>query len=122
MAAMLPRQSGMSRRVDIPNRREFCKRFGSAADDYLTQETVTMTRPAITAIAMLFAAFAVTGSARAQNVIEINEPLVAASSTPIADAVAFEGATLAAAPQEARPVAIEFSDAHETRAKIHKYA
>ena len=41
-----------------------------------------------------------------------------ASTTPIADAIAIEAANLAAAdPQQARPVAIEYSDAHETRAK-----
>ena len=81
-----------------------------------------MTRLAMTATAALFAALAHTGSARAQDIIEINEPLVAVSATPIADALAVATATLAAAPQEARPVAIEYSDAHETRAKIHKYA
>jgi len=43
------------------------------------------------------------------------------SAHPIADALAVEAAKLAADPQEARPVAIEYSDAHETRAKIHKY-
>jgi hypothetical protein len=59
--------------------------------------------------------------ASAQDVIQIDEPLIAASATPLADALAVEAAKLAAAPQGARPVAIEYSDAHETRAKIHKY-
>ena len=49
------------------------------------------------------------------------QPLVA-SATPIADAIADRsGESRAADPQQARPVAIEYSDGHETRAKIHKY-
>jgi hypothetical protein len=60
--------------------------------------------------------------ARAQAVVEINEPLVIASASPISDALAVEAARLAADPQDTRPVAIEYSDAHLTRAKIHKYA
>ena len=58
--------------------------------------------------------------ARAQDVIQIDE-LTVSSATPIADSLAAEAARLAADPQGARPVAIEYSDAHETRAKIHKY-
>jgi len=59
----------------------------------------------------------------AQEVTEaIDAPSVIASPTPLADGIASEGARLAADPQGTRPVAIEYSDAHETRAKIHKYA
>ncbi len=80
-----------------------------------------MTRRSLIAAATC-AVLAVPGLSRAQDVIQINEPLVAASATPIADTLADEAAKLSADPQEARPVAIEYSDAHETRAKIHKYA
>jgi hypothetical protein len=60
--------------------------------------------------------------ASAQDVIQIDAPLTVASATPIADALAVEAARLAADDaQGTRPVAIEYSDAHETRAKIHKY-
>jgi hypothetical protein len=46
-----------------------------------------------------------------------------ASLTPIADAIAANAAVLASEAQDtARPVAIEYSDAHLTRGKIHKYA
>jgi hypothetical protein len=59
---------------------------------------------------------------RAQDIVDLDTPLVA-STTPIADASTIEAANLAAAdPQEARPVAIEYSEGHGTRAKIHKYA
>jgi hypothetical protein len=44
-----------------------------------------------------------------------------ATLTPITDSLAEQAARLAADPQGARPVAIEYSDAHETRAKIHRY-
>src|SRR5215467_10018091 len=44
-----------------------------------------------------------------------------ATVTPITDSLAEQAARLAADPQGARPVAIEYSDAHETRAKIHRY-
>jgi len=57
----------------------------------------------------------------AQNVIEIDEPLTIARSTSLAEAIAAQTNTLAADPQGTRPAAIEYSDAHETRAKIHKY-
>jgi hypothetical protein len=60
--------------------------------------------------------------ARAEDAVVINEPLVAMSATPIADYIAAQSAGLADAEQGARPVAIEYSDAHYTRAKIHKYA
>jgi hypothetical protein len=74
------------------------------------------------AFSAAFALLSAASSVRAEDVIVINEPLVAASATPLADALAREAATLAADPQEARPVAIEYSEGHETRAKIHKYA
>jgi hypothetical protein len=79
-------------------------------------------RPIITALAVI--AFAsVSGLAFAQDVIDTDVPPNVASATPIADGIAAEAARLAVAdPQGTRPVAIEYSDAHETRAKIHKYA
>src|ERR1051326_8007769 len=76
-----------------------------------------MTRLTIAALLFLCGA----APARAQDVVEVSEPLVTARATPIADTLAAEAAKLAAAPQDDRPVAIEYSDAHETRAKIHKY-
>ncbi len=84
-----------------------------------------MMRSILLATAVL-AAFAA-APARAQDVLEINEPLVAAASpTPIADSLAVEATKLAATPdadaQDARPTAIEYTEGHETRAKIHKYA
>jgi len=71
------------------------------------------------AVAMLFALMP--SYVFAQDAIQRDEPLTIASATPIADAVAAEAAKLAADPQDARPVAIDYSDAHQTRAKIHKY-
>jgi len=62
------------------------------------------------------------GFAAAQDVVNIDEPLVTASATPIADSLAREAAKLAQSPQDdVRPLAIEYSEGHETRAKIHKY-
>src|SRR5215467_13700268 len=58
--------------------------------------------------------------AGAQDVIQIDQ-LTLSSATPIADSLAKEAAKLAADPQGQRPVAIEYSDAHELRAKIHRY-
>jgi len=80
-----------------------------------------MTRPSSTATTFLVALIACAGVARADEVIEINEPLIAASATPIADFLRAQTFTIAADPQEARPVAIEYTEGHETRAKIHKY-
>ena len=65
------------------------------------------------------------GIARASNddaVIEINEPPVAASVTPIADFLRPGTIDFSADPLDARPVAIEYSEGHETRARIHKWA
>jgi len=61
--------------------------------------------------------------ARAQDVVEleIDQPQTIVSATPIADFLR-EQTLIDPDPQGARPVAIEYSDAHETRAKIHKYA
>jgi hypothetical protein len=42
--------------------------------------------------------------------------------TTATQAAAADSAPSVEAPEEQRPVAIEYSDAHETRAKIHKYA
>jgi len=81
-----------------------------------------MTRFAAVSAVLLIVLAAPAGSARAQDVVEINEPLLVSSASPIRDALAVEAATLADDPQDTRPVAIEYSDAHETRAKIHKYA
>jgi hypothetical protein len=63
-----------------------------------------------------------------EDVIVAPEPAAAfASLTPIADAIAANAAALAAEVAEgqdatARPVAIEYSDGHLMRGKIHKYA
>jgi hypothetical protein len=71
---------------------------------------------------ILGALMSFTGQALAQDVITTDSPPAAVSTTPIADFIASEAPALALAPQDQRPVAIEYSDAHETRAKIHKYA
>jgi len=71
---------------------------------------------------VLAALMSFTGQAFAQDVITVDSPSAAVSTTPIADFIASEAPALALAPQDQRPVAIEYSDAHETRAKIHKYA
>jgi hypothetical protein len=78
------------------------------------------------AMMVLVGLIAGTGRASGQDVLDIDSsndtaPL-AASATPIADFIASETSTLALGAQAQRPVAIEYSDAHETRAKIHKYA
>ena len=50
-------------------------------------------------------------------------PQANASLTPIADSIAAAASELATEAQDtARPVAIQYSDGHYTRAKIHKYA
>jgi hypothetical protein len=80
------------------------------------------TRAVITSL-MLVAVASFSRSGMAQEVAEkIDAPSVMASPTPLADGIASEGARLAADSQGTRPVAIEYSDAHETRAKIHKYS
>ena len=81
-----------------------------------------MSRFALTAAAICLVLACSTGRAIAQDVIEIDAPLTIASATPLADAIAIEGTKLASDPQDARPAAIEYSEAHETRAKIHKYS
>jgi len=81
-----------------------------------------MSRRTLTTATFFLALASFSGPALAQDVLDINEPPVTASPTPIADTLAAEAAKLAADSQGARPVAIEYSDAHETRAKIHKYA
>jgi len=59
---------------------------------------------------------------RGEDVVVVPEPLIAAASpTPIADWLATEAPKLAAQQPDSRPVAIEYSEGHETRAKIHKY-
>lgn len=62
--------------------------------------------------------------AGAQDVPQIDPPVAAVWTTPIADFLAREASALVPdlQDQNARPVAIEYSDAHETRAKIHRYA
>jgi hypothetical protein len=79
-----------------------------------------MTRLATIATSLLMLS-AFSGPARAQDVVEIDEPLLVASATPLADAAAAEAAKLADDSQGQRPVAIQYSEGHETRAKIHKY-
>jgi len=82
-----------------------------------------MTRLGMTIVTVGVCALVCAGTARAADdaVIEINEPLVATSATPIADFLRTATIDFAADAQDARPVAIEYSDAHETRAKIHKW-
>jgi len=80
-----------------------------------------MSNAALTTM-ILGALMSFTGQASAQDVSSTDSPPVAVSTTPIADFIATEAAALALDPQGQRPVAIEYSDAHETRAKIHKYA
>ena len=76
----------------------------------------TLAFPAAVVLLSLLAA-----PAAAQDTAQIDE-LTLPSATPIADSLsAVAAATFAADPQGTRPVAIEYSDAHETRAKIHKY-
>ena len=79
-----------------------------------------MTKLAFPAALVLLSALA--SPAAAQDVAQIDE-LTLPSATLIADSLsaAVAAATFAADPQGARPVAIEYSDAHVTRAKIHKY-
>jgi len=79
-----------------------------------------------TAIAAVTVVLGLTGSApqaRAQEAFELDveQPATVVSATPIADFLR-EQSLIDPDPQGARPVAIEYSDAHETRAKIHKYA
>ena len=74
----------------------------------------------LTSLAALLLLSLVPARAVAQDTIQIDQ-LTLPSATPIADSLAAEAAALTAAPQGQRPVAIEYSDAHETRAKIHKY-
>jgi hypothetical protein len=65
-----------------------------------------MTRYASITLAVVLCGSALSASVRAQDLGDIDPPLVA-SATPIADAIPREAAGLAADPQEARPVAIE---------------
>jgi len=81
-----------------------------------------MIRVRVTAAVVSTVVLACAGAAYADDVIEINEPLIAQSATPIADYLRAGTIGLAADPQDTRPVAIEYSEAHETRAKIHKWA
>jgi hypothetical protein len=71
---------------------------------------------------ILGALMSFTGRASAQDVVCIDPPPAAVSTTPIADFIATGAPALALDQQGQRPVAIEYSDAHETRAKIHKCA
>ena len=82
-------------------------------------------RPAVLTMVLL-ALMGGTGRASAQDV-SICDPLIdttpaVVSATPIADFIANEGTALGLSSQGQRPVAIEYSDAPEMRAKIHKYA
>jgi hypothetical protein len=76
------------------------------------------------ALAMAVAAFlwaSAPGRSLAQDSPEAAPPTVV-SQAAIANAVAAEVAALDANGQGPRPVAIEYSDGHYTRARIHKYA
>jgi hypothetical protein len=78
---------------------------------------------AVAAATILWGVMTAAAPARAQEVLEseIAPPQAIASATPIADFLQ-EPSPSDPNAQDARPVAIEYSDAHETRAKIHKYA
>ena len=69
-----------------------------------------MTRLVLTAAAFLIVTAVAPRRAHAQDVVDLDKSPAIASTA------------LAADPQEARPAAIEYSEGHETRAKIHKYA
>jgi len=77
---------------------------------------------AVRTMIVLAALMTGTGPLFAQDVSPLDGPSADGSATPLADFIATEGAALGLDPQDQRPVAIEYSDAHETRAKIHKYA
>jgi hypothetical protein len=85
-----------------------------------------MKRIGVLGAAVCAAVIGYPGRSLAQDdVIVAPEPAaVVASLTPIADAIAESAVTIAAEAQDpsARPVAIEYSDGHYTRGKIHKYA
>jgi hypothetical protein len=72
-------------------------------------------------VAAIVAFLGASSAARAADDAVADQPVAAAPATPIADALPAAAAALAADPQDVRPVAIEYSDAHETRAKIHRY-
>jgi hypothetical protein len=81
-------------------------------------------KKAFAAATVLLGLISGAGHARAQDVLEleIDQPPRIVSSTPIADFLLRERSAIDPDPQGTRPVAIEYSDAHETRATIHKYA
>ena len=81
-----------------------------------------MTRAGVAIAILSVCVIGWTRAARADDVIEINEPLVVTSVTPISDFLRTSTVEFAADAQDARPVAIEYSEGHETRAKIHKWA
>ena len=85
-----------------------------------------MKRNGVLGAAVCVAIIGYSGRAQAQDdVIVAPEPdAVVASLTPIADAIPVSVASVAGDPQDtsARPIAIEYSDGHYTRGKIHKYA
>lgn len=84
---------------------------------------IHIARKVVAATAVLLLAAGI-NRASAQDVLETDQPLTIVSATPIADFLAKEASALDLDPQDqgGRPVAIEYSDAHETRAKIHRYA
>ncbi len=81
-------------------------------------------RNGVVATAFVLGLLCGTHPAEAQDTLEIDQPLTRVSATPIADFLANAALEVDPSPQDqgGRPVAIEYSDAHETRAKIHKYA
>ncbi len=80
----------------------------------------------IAGMCVALSALSISGPAAAQDdIVQTDQPLTVASATPIADILAAERTSLALEPPDAqgpRPVAIEYSEGHETRATIHKYA
>ncbi len=83
-----------------------------------------MTRFALTVAAVAITMASCPSRALAQqDDLEAAASAVVVSLTPIADEAVAEASRLAADSQDAaRPVAIEYSEGHLTRAKIHKYA
>lgn len=92
--------------------------------DTIKNMCIDNVRKTVAAVTVVLGVMACAHRVAAQDVLETDQPLTVASATPIADFLAKEASAVDPDPQDqgGRPVAIEYSDAHETRAKIHKYA
>jgi len=82
----------------------------------------------VAAATLVLAVIGGAGQARAQDrlAIETDQPQTTVLAAPIEDFLTDRSSVdpdqQDPDPQDARPAAIEYSDAHETRARIHKYA